>query len=450
MTIVIAFRDREILAIGRERDPRAEPWVERIALEEPGAAAEPGGTDPARAALAALAKRHGADAAILALKTGEALPNILRTPPAEPEEMRSIVELKMTRIAPFAGEEISGGHEILRRDEQQCTVLAAAAPVKILDPLIQCVDAAGLRIERIDLTILGLWRRLKADNELSETGRTLVLARLDEGWDLLICDDGFPALLRHLPDIRSRQDLLRELSITLPRLEMETAASDVVRAVIVAPKGEDTGELEAAIEEAVGISPSLSNDDDPPLMALRGMLQRTSDEAALDLTPEAWRRRETGKRSRRRFLAGMSAGVLLWVLLNAVLFLGPSLVTARVEAVRRQAESLAPEYNRVAELRNRIRMIQRHTDRSNSLLECLREITVMLPEGITLTQFTYRRDEDVTVSGEAYAPSLVYAFKEQIDESPIFSGSRLTGPRLDQARQRHIFELQIFFPTPEP
>jgi len=94
-------------------------------------------------------------------------------------------------------------------------------------------------------------------------------------------------------------------------------------------------------------------------------------------------------------------------------------------------------------MRRRVFMIKRYMDRSDSALECLREISALQPRGIDLTSFSYRKGETLRISGEAETVDQVYSFKSKLEGSTLFVGAKLQGPRRDRKKRKEVFDIDL-------
>jgi hypothetical protein len=89
-----------------------------------------------------------------------------------------------------------------------------------------------------------------------------------------------------------------------------------------------------------------------------------------------------------------------------------------------------------------------------------------MPEGVTLTSFSYKRGEKLSIIGEADQPTVVYDFKnalanaalvaiegenDEIGEKPVeerlFAVVTLSGP--SKSRNTHKFSIECLFEAPE-
>ncbi|MFH0879501.1 MAG: PilN domain-containing protein, partial [Lentisphaerota bacterium] len=63
-------------------------------------------------------------------------------------------------------------------------------------------------------------------------------------------------------------------------------------------------------------------------------------------------------------------------------------------------------------------------DRTHSALECLREVSEVLPGDVTLNTFTYKKGLSLVLRGEAPAANTVYDYYKALDQSTLFESKR--------------------------
>ena len=384
-----------------------------------------------------------AETLTLGLPTSLLLLRILRMPTLTREELAEAVALQMDKLSPVPGDELSIGWEVLAEDAEQVTVFAAAAPARHMQVLDQACLGAGLRIARLDVTLLAAWRLLQDRNLLPPgTGRQAVLFAQGDEWDLLLLDRGQLILARGLGRRDEEADLARELTLSLFQAEMEAGALPLQELLVVsaaAPSAavlESLGAAAAAPMRCVTLPPDASVAD--------GLCLRIAAMAGepLDLTPPAWRQREQTALARRRLILGLSAAAGLWVALAATLLLGPFVTDQLTALENRRLAALAADYRQVDNMRKRVGLINRYKERSGSLLESLRTICATQPEGVDLSELTYEREKSCKFKGEAALPALVYTFKERIETNAPFSSCKLGAVSSLPGSQRQRFEME--------
>ena len=386
----------------------------------------------------------------LALPTERLIVRVLALPPADTASLGDIVRLQMEKIAPCAGDDLSVGFEVLAQEADQVRVFAAAIPQAALDVLARQVSDAGLRLTRLDAALCGWWRQLH-DSAPPVLGQAVcaVLFREGDNWDFILSDKGECRAARGLGTQHEAGDLGRELTLSLLNLEMESGAATVLDSVLVVGDTDPGAEWKttfAASLGAGGLTPSWINRADLGAPGL-GCARREGEEGRIDLVPYAWRSHELGQRKRRRLAAAFGAAFGLWLLLLAAMLLAPAVVGRQTAAVNARLAAEEGDYRRVSDVRLRVRLIRSYMDRSQSVLEVLRQICTVMPEGMVFNSITYRHGDVVRFAGDADQAARVYALKDELDNAEGFESTRLTGPTLDAVRQRHRFEIEARFPT---
>jgi Tfp pilus assembly protein PilN len=112
------------------------------------------------------------------------------------------------------------------------------------------------------------------------------------------------------------------------------------------------------------------------------------------------------------------------------------------------------KFKSVSDMKARVELVRQYSDHSDGMLEVLKVVSDCLPEGTTLTSFTYKRGESVKISGEAAAENSVYDYKDELSKSGMFPKIELTGPtavrdRLDRTRTVQKFDITASFEEEE-
>ena len=104
--------------------------------------------------------------------------------------------------------------------------------------------------------------------------------------------------------------------------------------------------------------------------------------------------------------------------------------------------------NEVRDMAGRIRIIQQYMDRTDSALECLREVTELLPRsGIELSTFNYKKGESLTLTGDASARGIVLEYNDNLNKSKIFTQVIPGDIKISQGK--HRFNFVLTFPGGE-
>ncbi len=171
----------------------------------------------------------------------------------------------------------------------------------------------------------------------------------------------------------------------------------------------------------------------------------------MDLFPESWRTRLTEGKFRKTYRYSILAGAALWVLTAGLLYGWPMVLDQRVKSLTAVVKRLEPDESKVVDLRNRISIIDRYSDRTFSPMEALLEVAINQPQGIELSSFRFNGAKNQTlVEGRSRASTLVYDFMDRLKTSKIFREVKLSsGPTFNRALGLNVFELSIEFKTRE-
>lgn len=376
----------------------------------------------------------GVHQSVIALPLSLLLARVLKMPVEVRDDLADAVALQMDKLSPFPGEELTVGYEVLSETETSLWVFAAAMPAAVFDELGSALNVAKLYVARTDVLTLGWIRSLSGPLQLTRPGRHVLLMKSDGGWDLVVLDNGVPVVMRGLGAVADADVLTRELTLSLLCAESDAGGGAVGDVTVVskeAPAPDLIGRLKTLLNVPVRHEAPPSEDG-----GVEGVAIRTGEGALLDLTPQVWRDAVKEAQIRKRVLTGVSVVMAVWAAFMGVLFAGPFVYGQMTTRIREASRMHAKAYKQVSDTRERVNLILSYTDRSCSALELLRVASGYLPQGITLTAFSYKRDDGVKITGEADMPQQVYDFKNAVTEDPLFESVSLMGPSASRGKNK--------------
>ncbi len=429
----------------------------RAAVEFP--ADSPGG--PAAPELPALLKKtcgHLRGRIVLGLPSDQVLLRILDLPATDWSELHGMVELQVDKFSPFPVEKVAIAFEILQQTGSTSRVLIAAVRLELMEQLGTAFRAAGLRPLRMDVDILGWWQALQENHHIQEQGRHAMLIMSGARADFVVFSDGVPVLFHPMEAIQegssdARMDeLVEEINYTLTVLEAEWGPALTPRL-----------DLWTAVEPPEGLTRRLAAADLPVTQARRlgelpplttGLARRALRDpgASLNLAPAAWAQ-DARKRALRRRLISVTAVFLgLWISTVTVFLVGLSMQRNRTEGLAIKARELEQAGMDIRRLKDKVVSLEQYADRSRSALECLREISALMPEGVDLTSFIYKKGSDCNLRGLADSESPIIGFIEQLEGSRMFREIKSGGITRQQTRQgeKAEFNLTTYLAEVEP
>ena len=374
---------------------------------------------------------------VLALPLNRLLVKMVRVPAENREDPVAYATPVLQAMSPYPDEPLTVTCETVGETEAGLTVIAAALPESAADDIGAALDAGKYSATRIDALALGQLRELwgALDDGRADI-RRLVLLKGADCISLFVLDDGRPSAIRA---ISNGSDLRREVMLSLLEAEEFGGARPLAETVAV-------GDVDAA-----GLGDLAPVRRLPEAAApVAGLAERAQDAYSLDALPASWRDvlAETRfSRARRKFLLG--AGTV-WALLALVVFAVPMVfgfMKDHQSALRREHQR---KFKEVSDMQARVDLVRRYSDHSHGALEVLRAVSLSLPEGVELNNWSYKRGEELRFSGEALDTSAVYDLQDNLMaltvadpdgvEEKLFPEVRLTGPSATRGgRQRFDF-----------
>jgi len=394
-------------------------------------------------------------ALVIAVPARFLLLRIMDLPTVEPAECRGMVELQVGKISPFPVEDLVIAHEILEAGDSTTRMLIASVEKSRIDELGAPLIGAGLVPEAVDIDIMADWYALGAAKEPRD-GRVIHLVARGGQTGLLAVQDGKPLILRALPPREERTEeeqvasLAEEVDYTLTSLESEWGPTDTL--VRIHGTQAEAG-MASPLEAALGIPVQWASLD---ALMDRGealVRRRMEGAACLNLRPDAWRELTEMKRVKRRLVKASIAAAAIWLVTVASLTGYLKWEESSASRVEREAAALQGPAMQVSEIKEKVENLEHYGDRMYSALECLREISVLLPPSLELQAFNFRKDREINLRGvaESARAEPVYDFFEALEQSDRFvgvHGQQVTTTRT-QGGQVATFRLTLRLPERE-
>ena len=420
-------------------------------------------------ALKEAAKRFGTHEVVLSMPLVSLLVKVSRTPVEERERLAETANEELAKVSPFPDETPVIGMETVAETDRELVTVFAALPSAEAAEIGDALDEAKVRITRTDVTALGwlrtLWPRIfAADNsqqdvsqpstydnlapnsQPSTSARKVVLMDFDDGWDIVVLDESAPSLLRGLGRISDPLELGREVMLSLLRAG---PASGIGEIVVFSKTTVD----ESLAERLKAFAPVRVEQIEEADGGIEGVARRTQENAALDVTPSDWMELLTETRFTKKLFIFLAAAAAGWMLLMGVLFGVPFVYGQMTEHQKTLSRRHAKAYKEVKEMCDKVKLVQQYSDHARGSLEMLKAVSDRMPAGITLTSFSYKRGERLSVVGEAAQPTDVYEFKNALTEAATEDGEKLftvvtlSGP--SQSRGVHKFSIEGSFVAEE-
>lgn len=364
----------------------------------------------------------------VSLPSSHLLMRMLELPSTNPDELKSMVELQMDQISPFPVDQLTVSYEVLRKTENHSRVLAVAAQRKTVDALGDLFKAQHVYIRSLDAEVLAWWSLLIAHGRVPCQGRVVLILEEHTEFSMIVVDEGVPVCFRSLElfhnfdDETVMHEIVDEMRYTLLSIEAEYGHRDGC-AMEVWSETPLPEQLIALLREQCGGAVNLHELRSIPPVS-EGLALRTAERRLhhAELVPREWI--DLQRRRRLMKIATVTSIALLSIWLAVITVTGAvfTIQQAAYNQVRKEAARYEGPARAAQAAREEMLSLEKYADRSHSALECLREITAALPDGVELASFTYKKGDAVSLRGSSDRAEAVYDFFQRLGAVELFSG----------------------------
>ncbi|MCS7048580.1 MAG: PilN domain-containing protein [Verrucomicrobiae bacterium] len=349
----------------------------------------------------------------LVISATETLALVQELPATDPGELRQMISLQLDQWTPLPPEDVVFDFAILGAVENKTRILLVMAPRAVVNDQVTPLEEAGLPAEHVTVDALVRWSLLRRTQRLPVDDSLHLWAHAEpDKVDLVAWQNGQPVVVRSLPGPLEANELATELQRTA------LAAQTVVptaRPGTLWLSGSVSTDVASAWRGAVLTLP-------PEIVPAAVVCGVDADDgiAAINLLPAEWLQQRRARARRRRWMQMSLAAAAVY----AVALLGLGIATAirhhQVQQLHAEKQRLMPEYQAARQLNNELQAIQAQLDDRRSALEVLREVALVLPDNLKLNSFSYRREEGVTLKGQALDAPSVYTLIDRLQRSGLF------------------------------
>ncbi len=377
----------------------------------------------------------------VALATDRALLRVALLPSTEAEELRGMAELQTDKFSPFPVETVAAGTEVLAAAGNSSLVAMAVVRREDVEAVGQAFQDVGALPDAVDVAALGWWWTLKRAGQVPAHGSQIFMRAAAGSLDLAVARDGSPLLFRSLPVAPAAEagaaaelddwtaGCAEEVADSLTALETEWGGTGAPTLHVFHDETLPAGQAEA-LRQALGLETFFAHPlaELPPVS--EGVARRLADPArplAMDLAPDSWRAADAARRSRRHLLRSATVFFAVWLLGIGVFWTLLNVQRGRLTRLQAEVEDMEGPAMEVRRLRAKSLEFALFADRSASALECLRTVSEVLPPGMDLTSFAYRKGATLALRGEAETPDKVYGFIQALEQTERFPEVKFEG-----------------------
>ncbi|MFC1467234.1 PilN domain-containing protein [Verrucomicrobiota bacterium] len=372
-------------------------------------------------ALPALFHDHHKDTIVSGLPASTLLTHVFNLPSTDPDEIAGMVELQLDKISPYPLQQLVVSYEILAQGETYTRVLVAGVRREIIDQLGAQLKSAGLVLNSLDLELLCRWDQLlRADKIEAEGGEAILVFEKGEA-GLIIAENGEPLLFRALPVTNDTpaNELFAELEYSMTMLEQEFHMQELHR-IDLWSDGSLPEMAQAIKQQDDQTANCFDLAELPPLSNALARRYQRREMHHLELVPKEWIEAATNKALMRKLYKFSGIVLGIWLALVLMASIAISVHKHQVTELRNIAEQLNGPAKAVQESSRKMNALLSYTDQRYSAIESLREVSTLLPPGIDLSAFNYKKGRALTLRGEAESDDAVYKFFDTLAQSDFF------------------------------
>ncbi|HVM59706.1 MAG TPA: pilus assembly protein PilM [Verrucomicrobiae bacterium] len=360
---------------------------------------------------------------VTAVDGEDVLCQTLRLPATDPAELQQMLDLQIDNITPLPLEEVVYGFEPLDTLDGQTRVLVAIARKATVNERVSALEAAGLQAEVVSVDTLAMFRALSRRNLLPTDDRQNLLVILGATTaNVIVYSNGVIQAVRSIVLGANSESVLREeLQRTL--VAAEAGQPQRTRGTVTFLTRDEPAKLfaERVASELHAESSFLANGAVPsPGLSL--CLECVGDRPRpLNLLPDEWRLKRQAAAVRQRLIRGAIAVAIVYAVALAI-FLGFLIArNARLHQAEGAIRDRQAKFHEAKELQSALLAMSKQLDTKFSALEVLREVSTLLPDNVKLTSFVYKKDQTVTIKGQAQTTALYLDFQSRLEKSEFFS-----------------------------
>lgn len=143
----------------------------------------------------------------------------------------------------------------------------------------------------------------------------------------------------------------------------------------------------------------------------------------------------------------------IWLALLLIFFTVYKVRDLQLSRVQKRADTIAPKAQQALQNRQKLKALKVYTDRSDSALECLREITQLLPplSDIELVSYNYDKSKGVSIRGTASQDGQVDDFFVVLAKSGLFERvkDQSMSTQTSKGIRRTVFSATMTLPAEE-
>lgn len=366
-------------------------------------------------------------------------------PTLKSSEINQIVKIQIDKISPYPADKLVYGNEIIENNDESSDVIMMGVHNDIIS-IAESYSTKKLNLLSIDCRVFS-WIELMSGIIDDSNFQNQILI-IDDSIDLVILffKNKKIKLIRPLFLKIDKSDFISELSYeinySLQSLGIKSNEFDKIsiwnhssweNITINEIKNKTNIIVEQFNLEILG-------------KISEGMLQRINKKNIVNFLPKKIHEKQQQKIifNKLKFYAISASLLLLIILLFFEINYG--IRSNKLKKLNDYYAQILPQANIAIQNNKKLNTLKSYTDKSNSSLECIREITDLLPAGdIEFVSFNYSNNKSITIRGSARNDDLVYEYFTELGKSKLFQTlkNQSINTRISNGQKRTIFSISL-------
>jgi hypothetical protein len=350
-------------------------------------------------------KRDQRERIVTSVRAADAWCHVITLPATDTAELAQMVRLQVDDLSPLPAEETVCGFLPLENNGASTRVLVALAPKAVSDERVAATNA-----EIVSVDAIAIFRALVRRNLLPHDDQLHIFLQLEpDGATLIAHTRGQPLLVRSMMTTDT-EALVAEIARTRLALAVEHPDAAPGEVVLTGP---------GANEMFRFCSGRVLSD----IPSLETALQE-DDADTFNLLSDEWCDRRRAVQTRRRMIRGLLVVAGVYTLALAGYGAASLAHSWKLGGLDWQIKQLQPPFAEARTTRNALQMLESRLDTEQTALEVLRETSLLLPTGVRLIGFNFKKGQTVIFRGETSSAALASEFIGRLERCPLFTNAK--------------------------
>lgn len=394
----------------------------------------------------------------------------LRIPSVNPAEIEDMIKLHVGRQVPYAKEEIVNGFSVIGRDNMGYSkIMLAIVHRENIRRIFRILEKAELYTDRIELSSEGSLSWLARAVKLGEPkpDNIFIILDIDNNFtDFMIASPSGILFSRviasgaeQLKDDEKWPRFLGEIKQTMVISQGEEVSQKPNRIYVIGAAGGMKG-VASAIETEFNLPATIVAPTDgivlsrDPVRDPADVLHQLSFSSLIGLGSDAIRKKisfslpeaqiRKALKERSRDILFLASGIMYLILIICGIY-GEKLHNRRaaIDLINNRYEAIAAQATVLDEEVERLQKIKSKLDTDSIALNYMLELSRLLPPEILVTNFSFTKDDKISIKGQANQMSDIFKLITTLEQSAYFKDvqTRYTTRKKVEGKDINEFEL---------